>query len=328
MSKKPIYEAFSSLNQIKSKYLKESIDWHEGDFNSKEFEIYLPVTFSSYKLPLTIGVMPTEDEEYDDYEFYFMLNDPKNHDDYELDDGRIAQELGWPLGYEKFRHVEAESINELAEMMKEYFMEIEQEDLDDTLASLMDDYTLQRYNKARGLDESCKTNKKVVKESLSTEEIFERYRLEPRAGYHNNKSWLVAYDTTTDEYVKAEGSKTKYATFKNSKEFIEYIKNLNDEEAEVETTEQETITEERRPPYSDDEMEKYYDMLDESREYQKELRKIDRGIDISRDEDGKFGVNWPARGTQSVEEVEKFVYALDQAAQFCRELNTKYADIL
>lgn len=273
MSKKPIYEAFESLNQIKSKYLKESKSLKEELWDSAR--VYDLIKYFYIDKELNIDATRREVIRQMKKEGSVLPKDPKEFDKCFWDDvSEIEQD------YDEF-------------------------------------------------EESCKTNKKIVKEALSTADIFERYRLEPRAGYQNNKSWLVAYDTTTDEYVKAEGSKTKYATFKNSKEFIEYIKNLNDdEEVEVETTEQETITEERRPPYSDDEMEKYYDMLDESREYQKELRKLDRGIDISRDENDKFGVNWPARGTQSVEEVEKFVYALDQAAQFCRELNTKYADIL
>lgn len=256
MPKKPIYEAFSSLNQIKSKYLKESKSLKD-----------LKITFQQLEK---------------------LVN--------ECD----PMESGSKTAYNKV----------IKKLDTDY--NISKEDAKELLKSI--------YSWEEGLKESRRNNIKLrVGRPVHYDgaDYIEIFTDDPKDSTKSTANYIInLLDRRVD--MMGPGKFWVYA----SPEELDDIKNL------IETTEQETITEERRPPYSDDEMEKYYDMLDESREYQKELRKLDRGIDISRDENDKFGVNWPARGTQSVEEVEKFVYALDQAAQFCRELNTKYADIL
>ena len=156
------------------KTVKESIKWHKGDFNSKEFEIYLPVMSLGHKVTLRVGVMsnemPGEDKE-DSYEFYFVLDDDENRIDYELSDRGIARELRMPLGYEAFRHISEEDIDDLAQEVYDYFIEIPQEDLEETLLALMDEYDQKKFKKSLGLTES----KKRVKESFASD-IYKEIR--------------------------------------------------------------------------------------------------------------------------------------------------------
>lgn len=70
-------------DETADKSIEESINWQKADFNSKEFHIYLPIIPLGGKMPLTIGVMPEDDSEDDEYQFYFMLQDDKNEMDYE-----------------------------------------------------------------------------------------------------------------------------------------------------------------------------------------------------------------------------------------------------
>lgn len=131
---------FTRINSewYESLSIKESINWQNADFDSKEFHIDLPIRPLGGRIPLRVGVMPIDDsEDSDEYEFYFMLQDDKNRTDYELDDKLVAETLDWPLGYEAFRHVSEEDIDEIAEIIKEYFINIPEEDLVDVLSSLM-----------------------------------------------------------------------------------------------------------------------------------------------------------------------------------------------
>lgn len=193
------------------------------DPEGKEMGIYVPVNYATHKDILRIGYLPNHDED-DTVEFYVMLDDPYLHNDWEVDTGLLARELGYPMGYERFHHVYPEDIQEIADAIADYFDdEIFENEFDISIGSLMDEHESARFLKDIEVDASTDIAKKSSITAASDKLVRD---LTTRLTKYFNNDWRRMVKQYADNYAQYKESGDKELAKDAKKKLDAIIENL------------------------------------------------------------------------------------------------------
>ena len=154
---------------VPDKSLKESADYYDYPKYSKT--LYLP-SIRQGKVKLTIGAF--SDPRYDDehmFEILAIVDVESHRTDFTLDSKKLYLKLNINDGHETLSGYD-DSYDDLEGVVDEiydYFMTLDQDDIDDTLIELADDFDVNRVKQMFGpIDESLKESvDKSLKEPLS-----------------------------------------------------------------------------------------------------------------------------------------------------------------
>ena len=207
------------------KKLKESGDFYNYPKYSKT--LYLP-SIRQGKVKLTIGTF--NDSRYDDdnmFEISATVDVESRRDDFTLDSEKLYKKLNISDGHEKLSGYDDryDNIEDTVDEIYEYFISLNQDDIDDTLIELADDVDVNRVNQMFGpIDEKLngtkKPSKKFIKEQLKRNKKSLRERLEEIS---------VRTDDNKIEVIEDEEGKVTVTSEPACKEPCEVIEEVPEE---------------------------------------------------------------------------------------------------
>lgn len=153
------YEIFDNLTAelvdiLSSSYMNESLKESEDYYDYPKYSktLYLP-SIRQGKVKLTIGTF--SDPRYDDehmFEILAIVDVEARRDDFTLDSEKLYKKLNIRDGHEKLSGYDDryDNLEGIVDEIYDYFMTLDQDDIDDTLIELADDFDVNRVNQMFG----------------------------------------------------------------------------------------------------------------------------------------------------------------------------------